>query len=51
MIDMQTVKDAYQHFEITNIPLDRLTYNIFNGLTKTKSNSVIIKLLQNGKFN
>lgn len=42
MIDLQTVKDAYQSLDVTNVALARSEYNIADSLIASISNYIMI---------
>lgn len=50
MTNIQTVKNAYQSFEATEIDLICYEYNSSDALTKNKAHSIVTKIRINGKL-
>lgn len=50
MIDLQTVKDGYQPFEVNDVALIRSEFNIADGRTKVKENSVLMDTLRSANI-
>lgn len=49
MIDIQTVRDAYQSFKVTDVALVRSEFNIADALTKDKAQFILRKSVMNRK--
>lgn len=49
-IDLKTVKNAYDSFEVNYVALKRTKLNISYALSKVKTNSVLLHTIKNGKI-
>lgn len=50
IIDLQTVKNAYASFEVSDVALLLSKFNIADALTKVKTNSILLNTIKSKKI-